>query len=133
MSTPKTPGANRPLSPFMIGPYYKPQLTSMLSITHRATGVGLALGSLLLAGWLVALASGPKSFACYQGIVTAWYGQVLLFCWSWAMLYHLCNGIRHLFWDTGRGFAIPTAYKSGYAVITVSILLTILVWVVAKI
>lgn len=128
MSTSKPTAPNRPLSPFMIGPYYRPQLTSMLSITHRATGVGLAGGTLLLAGWLIALAGGPESYATYAGHVGAWYGQILLLGFSWALLYHLCNGIRHLFWDIGKGLDIPTAYKSGYAVVIVSAALTVAVW-----
>lgn len=131
MSTSKSSATNRPLSPFMIGPYYKPQLTSMLSITHRATGVVLSAGTLLLAGWLIALASGPEGYAAYAVHVSAWYGQLLLLGWSWAFLYHLCNGIRHLFWDIGRGLDIPTAYKTGYAVIAVSAVLTAAVWAVA--
>lgn len=131
MNAPKSPATNRPLSPFMIGPYYKPQLTSMLSITHRATGVGLSAGTLLLAGWLIALASGPVAFARYSTHVSAWYGQLLLLGWSWAFLYHLCNGIRHLFWDIGRGFDVARAYQTGYAVIAVSGVLTVAVWAVA--
>jgi succinate dehydrogenase / fumarate reductase, cytochrome b subunit len=130
--TPSKPSApQRPLSPFMIGPYYKPQLTSMLSITHRATGMGLSAGTLFLAGWLVALASGPEAYAKFAVHVTAWYGQLILLGFSWALLYHLCNGIRHLFWDVGKGLDIPTAYKSGYAVVLVSGVLTVAAWAVA--
>jgi len=132
MSTPKPSSApERPLSPFMIGPYYKPQLTSMLSITHRVTGMGLSFGTLLLAGWLIALASGPDAYAMYARHMLAWYGQILLLGWSWALLYHLCNGIRHLFWDIGKGFELPAAYRSGYAVIAVSGVLTVAVWALA--
>lgn len=128
MSNSKPAAPNRPLSPFMIGPYYKPQLTSMLSITHRATGVGLAGGTLLLAGWLIALAGGPQTYNAYAAHVSAWYGQLLLLGFSWALLYHLCNGIRHLFWDIGKGLDVPTAYKSGYAVVAISAALTVAVW-----
>lgn len=131
MSAPKTSAPNRPLSPFMIGPYYKPQLTSMLSITHRATGVGLSVGTIFLAGWLIALASGPAPYAAYAVHMKAWYGQILLLGWSWSLLYHLCNGIRHLGWDVGKGFDIPTAYKTGWIVVFVSILLTAAVWSLA--
>ena len=131
MSTPKSPGDGRPLSPFMIGPYYRPQLTSMLSITHRATGVGLSAGTLLLAWWLIALASGPEAFECVSGHVSAWYGQVLLFAWTWALLYHLCNGIRHLLWDVGKNLEIEAAYKSGYVVVAASAILTVVVWIAA--
>lgn len=130
MSTPShTP--QRPLSPFMLGQYYRFQLTSALSFVHRMTGVGLSIGTLLLAGWLVALAAGPEAYAMFARHLTAWYGQVLLFGWSWSLLYHLCNGIRHLFWDVGKGFEIGTAYKSGYAVLVVSTLLTIAAWALA--
>lgn len=131
MSSPKSPPNNRPLSPFMIGPYYKPQLTSMLSITHRLTGMVLSAGTLLLAGWLIAIAGGPECYASYSAHVSAWYGLVVLFGFSWALLYHLCNGIRHLFWDIGKGLEIETAYKSGYAVLAVSALLTVAVWLLA--
>jgi succinate dehydrogenase / fumarate reductase, cytochrome b subunit len=123
-----TPHANRPLSPFMIGPYYRPQLTSMLSIVHRMTGVGLSLGAVLLVCWLVALASGPWNYATFARHATAWYGQVLLLGFSWSLLYHLCNGIRHLFWDLGYGYSIPVAYRSGYAVVVVSAVLTAAAW-----
>lgn len=121
----------RPLSPFMIGPYYRPQLTSMLSILHRITGVGLSLGTLLLVGWLTALAGGPWTYADFAKHLHAWYGQALLLGWSWSLLYHLCNGVRHLFWDMGYGFEIKTAYRSGYAVLALSVLLTAAVWVLA--
>ena len=131
MTTPKSPASNRPLSPFMIGPYYKPQLTSMLSITHRATGMALSFGTLALAGWLVALASGPEAFAAYATHLGAWYGQIVLLGFSWALLYHLCNGIRHLFWDIGKGYSLPVAYGSGYAVVAISFLLTGAVWALA--
>ena len=131
MNTSKSSATNRPLSPFMIGPYYRPQLTSMLSITHRVTGMGLSAGTLFLTGWLVALASGPDIYAKFAVHVTAWYGQLILLGFSWSLLYHLCNGIRHLFWDIGKGLDIATAYKTGYAVVFVSGLLTVAVWALA--
>ena len=122
---------NRPLSPFMLGQYYRFQLTSVLSFVHRLTGIGLSIGTLLLAGWLIALAGGPQTYGMFAKHLTAWYGQVLLFGWSWALLYHLCNGIRHLGWDLGKGYDLPTAYKTGYAVVVVSLILTAAVWAVA--
>jgi len=134
MSSPapqETRPAGRPLSPFMIGPYYRPQLTSMLSIVHRLTGVGLSVGTVLLVGWLVALASGPWAYAAFATHVAAWYGQVLLLGWSWALLYHLCNGIRHLAWDLGYGYSIPAVYRSGYLMVACSLLLTAAAWGVA--
>lgn len=124
-------GPQRPLSPFMIGPYYRPQLTSMLSITHRATGVFLSLGSVLLVGWLLAAASGPEAYDCAQLILGAWYGQLLLLGWSYALFYHLCNGIRHLVWDAGYAFDLKSVYLGGYLVVGISILLTAGAWALA--
>lgn len=133
MSTPATSKTTpqRPLSPFMIGPYYKPQMTSMLSITHRLTGLGLSFGAILLVAWLVCIASGPE---CYELIVphlTAWYGKAVLVAFTWALLYHFCNGIRHLLWDLGKGLDMPTAEKSGWMVIVLSIIVTASVWALA--
>ena len=121
----------RPLSPFMLGQYYRFQWTSLLSFAHRISGMGLSLGAFLLAGWLIALAAGPAWYGLWAQHMTAWYGQVLLFGWSWALLYHLCNGIRHLFWDAGKGFELKTAERSGYAVIAISLLLTGACWALA--
>src|SRR5690242_11150673 len=121
----------RPLSPFMIGPYYRPQLTSMLSIVHRATGVFLSMGTLLLSGWLIAAASGPDAYACVEKLLTAWYGKLVLFGWSYALFYHLCNGIRHLFWDAGYGFELKQVYFSGYLMVAGSVLLTAGAWALA--
>ncbi len=129
--TMKTPADNRPLSPFMLGQYYRFQWTSLLSIIHRVTGVGLSVGTLLVAGWLIALAMGPDAYKQFAQHLTAWYGQVLLFGWSWALMYHLGNGIRHLFWDIGWGFDLKTAARSGYAVVAASLLLTAAAWAVA--
>lgn len=124
-------GPQRPLSPFMIGPYYRPQLTSMLSITHRATGVFLSAGAVLLVGWLVAAATSPEAYACAQKIISAWYGQLLLLGWSYAMFFHLCNGIRHLVWDAGYAFDLKNVYRGGYLVMIGSVLLTAGAWALA--
>lgn len=118
---------DRPLSPHL--QVYRPQLTSVLSITHRATGVFLSIGSVLLAVWLISAAVGDEAFECVNGVAGAWYGQLLLLGWSYALFYHLCNGIRHLFWDAGLGLEIKTSYASGYAVLAVSVLLTAAVWI----
>ena len=127
MSSP-APQVNRPLSPFMIGPYYRPQLTSMLSIVHRICGVALSVGSVLLVAWLVAIAMGPAGYAAFARHLAAWYGQLLLLGWSWALLYHLCNGVRHLCWDLGWGYSVPVLYRTGYAVVAASLLLTGAAW-----
>jgi succinate dehydrogenase / fumarate reductase, cytochrome b subunit len=118
----------RPLSPHL--QIYKPQLTSLLSITHRGTGVFLTLGALFLSCWLFSIANGPEAYSNLQKHILAWYGQVLLFTWVFSLYFHLCNGIRHLFWDIGLGLEIRTTYISGYTVIAGSILLTLITWCV---
>lgn len=120
----------RPLSPFMIGPYYKPQITSVLSITHRATGVGLVGGTLILVYWLVAAAFGPEAYQHAQSVVGSMLGQLFLFMWTWALFYHLANGIRHLYWDAGKGFELEEATKTGWWVVWSSIILTFLCWLI---
>lgn len=121
--------SNRPLSPHL--QVYKPQLTSVLSITHRATGVALAIGLLLLVYWLFALAAGPESFAGARALLGSWVGQIVLLGFSFALFYHLCNGIRHLFWDAGFGFELDSAYASGWAVVAASAVMTALAWIIA--
>jgi succinate dehydrogenase / fumarate reductase cytochrome b subunit len=121
----------RPLSPFMIGPYYKPQMTSVLSITHRATGAGLVVGTLLLVYWLAAAALGPEAYKHAQAVIGSMLGQLFLFLWTWALFYHMANGIRHLFWDAGYGFEMKDAEKSGRWVVSSSIILTVLCWLIA--
>ena len=111
-----------PLSPFL---QYRPQLTSVLSITHRITGVFLSAGAVLLSVWLVSIAAGPEFYAAVSLHIAAWYGQVVVFGFVFSLYYHLCNGIRHLFWDMGLGLEITTVYRSGYAVVVVTLLLTI--------
>lgn len=122
---------NRPLSPFMIGPYYRPQITSVLSILHRITGVGLTLGAVLVVWWLFALGSGPERFAFVDGLLTSWIGGFVLICSLAAFWFHFCNGIRHLFWDAGYGFEITTAHKSGKAVVAATVVLTLLSLILA--
>jgi len=117
---------NRPLSPHL--QVYKPQLTSVLSITHRATGVFLSIGTLLISCWLVSLATNEITFAKLNTYISAWYGQIILIGFVFSLFYHLCNGIRHLFWDAGIGLNIETTYKTGYAVITAAIILTIVTY-----
>ena len=117
---------NRPLSPHL--QVYKPQLTSVLSILHRATGIALAVGTLLLVWWLVAAAAGENAFADVQAFIGSWIGKLLLLGWSFAIFYHMCNGIRHLFWDAGRGYELETAYATGRVVVAAAIILTIGAW-----
>lgn len=119
----------RPLSPHLT--IYRPQYTSVLSILHRITGVALSLGAGLVVWWLVAAATGPDYFAYADGMLTSWAGQIVLIGSAWALCYHTANGIRHLFWDMGYGFALGTAEKSGYAVVVASVVLTVLLILLA--
>jgi succinate dehydrogenase cytochrome b subunit len=118
----------RPLSPFMFPVWYRFQITSALSILHRLTGIGLAVGSILLAWWLICVAAGGELFEATHSFLVSPIGIVALFLWSIAFFYHLCNGVRHLAWDAGYGFEIRTAARSGYAVIVMTALLTVLAW-----
>ncbi|MCC6202160.1 MAG: succinate dehydrogenase, cytochrome b556 subunit [Gammaproteobacteria bacterium] len=120
--------APRPLSPHL--QVYRFLLPMAMSITHRATGVFLGLGSLLLVCWLTAAAAGPEPYAQVAAIIGSLPGMLALIAWTVALYYHLCNGIRHLFWDVGKGFAIADAYRSGYLVLGATAFLTILTWVV---
>ena len=119
----------RPLSPHL--QVYKPQLTAVLSILHRATGVFLVLGTLLLVYWLLALATGPEAYGDAQAFFGSAWGRLILFPWTFSLFYHLCNGIRHLFWDAGFGYEIKTVYTSGVIVVLASILLTLLAFAAA--
>jgi len=117
-----------PLSPFMFPRWYRFQITSALSILHRLTGIALAVGSILLTWWLVAVAAGGEVFAATYAFIASPIGVLLLFLWSVAFFYHLCNGIRHLAWDADFGFEIRDAYRSGYAVLAATVVLTVLAW-----
>ena len=123
------PASKRPLSPHLL--IYKPQLTSVLSIVHRGTGIALAVGLLLVVYWLMALATGPDAFGNAQIIMGSWIGNVILFGFTFALFYHLCNGIRHLFWDAGLGLDLKTVYASGWSVLAASIVLSFVTWFVA--
>jgi succinate dehydrogenase / fumarate reductase cytochrome b subunit len=120
------PTAKRPLSPHL--QVYRPQLTSVLSIFHRITGGALFAGMALLATWLLAAGAGPGPFAVVQGLLASWFGMLVLLGFSFALFYHLCNGIRHLVWDAGWGFELPQVYASGWAVVVMSALLTGAAW-----
>ena len=116
----------RPLSPHL--QVYRPQITTVLSISHRATGLALAVGTLMLVWWLVALAEGKDAFAAAQGFIGSWFGRLLLLGWSFSLFFHLANGIRHLFWDAGYGFSLKTTYASGWTAVVAAGVLTVLVW-----
>lgn len=117
----------RPLSPHL--QVYRPQITTTLSILHRLTGMALAAGMLLLVYWLIAAAAGPDAFATAQGLVGSILGRLLLFGWTFALFYHLCNGIRHLAWDAGYGYEIETTTLTGWIVVAASVALTFVAWI----
>lgn len=119
---------NRPMSPHL--QVYRPQWTSVLSITHRLTGVALAVGTLLWACWLIAAGTSAEAFDAVQSFIGSWFGLLLLFGWTLALFYHLANGIRHLFWDAGMGFELKTAEMSGRAVLIATVVLTLLSWII---
>ena len=121
--------SQRPLSPHL--QIYRPQLTSVLSVTHRGTGIALLVGTLVLVYWLLAAASGAEAYASAQQLFASWFGRIVLLGFSFALFFHLCNGIRHLFWDVGLGFELKTAYASGTAVVIASISMTVLAWSLA--
>lgn len=115
-------GRTRPMSPHLW--IHRWDWTMVLSITHRASGVGLAGGTALLALWLLAAAAGGTVFERVQWLAGSWLGIAALLGWVWALFFHLCNGIRHLVWDTGRAFELPNAEFGAYLVIVVSTTLT---------
>ncbi len=121
--------AVRPLSPHL--QVYRLPLTAVTSITHRITGVGLALGSILVASYLIAAASGEEAYNMVMAIATSGFGQIILFLWSAALYYHMCNGIRHLLWDTGLFFKKEEAARTSQTVIICAAILTLATWACA--
>ncbi len=119
----------RPTSPHL--QIYRLPLVAMMSITHRITGVGLAIGTILLAAWLGSGAYSPAAYARMSAFLGSWLGYLLLLGWSVALYYHLCNGIRHLVWDVGRGFELPQVHRANWIVLSATALLTVATWAVA--
>ena len=118
----------RPLSPHL--QIYRPQLTSIMSISHRATGAALAAGTLLLCFWLVALAAGDVWYGMVATVIGHPIGIFILFGYSVALVYHALNGVRHLTWDRGIGLTIPAVYRSGQIVLLLTVLITALLWAI---
>ncbi len=127
--TEKAAKRERPLSPHLS--IYKPQITSMMSISHRATGVFNLIGAYVFVIWLVALMLGSDAYNTVMELLSSLAGLLVLFAWSASISYHLFNGIRHLFWDLVIGVNLPAARKSGYAVLIASVLLTLLIWLLS--
>jgi succinate dehydrogenase / fumarate reductase cytochrome b subunit len=114
---------NRPLSPHL--QIYKPQLTSMTSILTRITGNALLVTALLIVWWFLAASTSPEYFAVADGVLTSWFGKMVMVLSVWGIWYHLLAGVRHLIWDNAMGLDLPTAYKLGYAVIGGSVVMTV--------
>ena len=117
---------HRPLSPHL--QVYRPQLTSILSISHRISGVALGAGLVVVVSWLLALAAGPEAFALLNGVLASLPVKIALVLWTAALFYHLLNGIRHLLWDAGWLLDLRGAYASGWTVVTLAAFLTALSW-----
>ena len=120
--------AARPLSPHL--QIYRPMLTMMMSIVHRITGAALYVGTLLLAWWLLAAASGPNAYAAFQSAASTIVGRIVLFGYTWALIHHMLGGVRHLIWDTGHGLGPAEREWLVRANLVGSILLTIILWIV---
>ena len=118
----------RPLSPHL--QVYKWPVSMVLSISHRATGIGVSVGALLMTWWLVAAATSDAAFATVQGFLGSGFGVFLLFCWAAALLLHLFQGIRHLVWDAGYGFDNRSYRITGWGVIAITVVATLIVWIV---
>ncbi|BBE73577.1 succinate dehydrogenase, cytochrome b556 subunit [Oharaeibacter diazotrophicus] len=123
------PAVSRPLSPHL--QIFRPILTMTMSIVHRITGAGLYFGMALLAWWFVAAASGPAAFACASAFFGSWFGQLVLFGFTWALVHHALGGIRHFIWDLGYGFGLEARNFMAKATIVGSVALTLILWIVA--
>ena len=124
----KTDGTtvHRPMSPHL--QVYRPQLTSVLSILNRMSGVASSGGTLLMVWWLVAAATSPHALATADAFIGSWFGMLVMLGWTAAMFYHLYAGLRHLAWDSGYGFSLADTYASGWAVVAATIVSTVGVW-----
>lgn len=119
----------RPLSPHI--QIYRPMINMVMSILHRITGAALYVGTLLLAWWLVAAATGPQYFDFVSGLMRTPIGLLVLVGYTWALMHHMLGGIRHLIWDTGRGFSLPSVNRLSWFTLIGSLLLTGGVWFLA--
>ncbi len=117
----------RPRSPNI--QIYRPQLTSVLSIVNRISGIALSVCAVGLVIWLIAAAVGPHAYALVHEMIASWAGRVVLFMATFAFFMHLCGGLRHLVWDSVHGFSLRAIYISGWSVVAASVVLTIAAWV----
>ena len=119
----------RPLSPHL--QVYRWQITMVMSILHRATGLALSVGAFGVAWWLVAAASGGESYAQFAALAASPFGKLAMVAFTGCLIYHLLNGVRHLFWDAGMGYEMPSVYASGWAVAVLAVLITAGIWFAA--
>ena len=120
------PAATAPVSPHL--QIWRWTITMFVSIGHRVTGMALVAGTILLTIWLAAAATGDEAFATVSGIYTSPFGLLVLFAYTWALFFHLLNGVRHLIWDAGYGFEIASATRSGMTVVAAAAVLTLATW-----
>ena len=118
---------NRPISPHLT--IYKPIPTIVMSIVHRATGIALYAGTVLVVWWLLAAASGPEQFDRANAVFGSLIGRLVLFGYTWALIHHMLGGIRHFFWDLGYGFEKETSVRTAWGILAGSIVLTVLIWI----
>jgi succinate dehydrogenase / fumarate reductase cytochrome b subunit len=118
----------RPIAPHL--QIYRPMLTMMMSIMHRITGGALYLGTILLVWWLSAAAISDAYFAMVQGFFGHWFGKLILFGYTWALIHHMLGGMRHLVWDTGRAFHLATVEWLARANLAGSVIIAILLWII---
>ena len=117
----------RPLSPHL--QIWRLTLTMAMSIVHRVTGAALYFGILLVAWWLLAAGSGPNAYATFEGFIGSWFGRLVLFGYTWALVHHMLGGLRHLIWDTGAALEKHTASRIAWANVAGPVVLTVLIWV----
>lgn len=122
---------NRPLSPHL--QVYRLPFTAITSISHRISGALLAAGSLVLVYWVAAVAAGAERYAAASAVLGSVPVRLLMFVWTFILFYHLCNGVRHLFWDAGYGFDLAVAQRTGQAVIAGAVALTLITWLIVLI
>ena len=128
-SRPVNSTVKRPLSPHL--QIYRPMLTMMMSIMHRITGVALFFGSILFVWWLSAAAHSDSYFSLVQGFFASWFGRLVLFGFTWALIHHMLGGLRHFLWDVGKGFELKTVENLARLNLIGSVVLTVLLWVLA--
>lgn len=115
----------RPLSPHLS--IYRPIVTMVMSIVHRVTGIMNVAGLVLVVGYLLAIASGPESYAWASAIYSSWWGRVILVAFTWSLIHHMLGGLRHAIWDLGRGFG-EVRYTLSWLTLTGSVLVTVALW-----